>query len=175
MTYRVLKLNADYQPMEIITWRKAIELWWDDKVEIVTDYEDFQLKSVSITMNCPAVVRMLQYCGWRRKVKCTRNNIMRRDKWTCQYCGIKPGTADLNLDHVVPRSRGGKTTWDNVVTSCIKCNSRKADKTPSEANMKLNSEPRRPSGHDWMKLLVAVPKTPDAWRDYLYWNQELEQ
>jgi len=172
--YQVLKLNSDYQPLEIISWKDAVGLWWNDKVEILTEYDDFDLKSVSFTMKCPAVVRLLEYAGFRRNAKYSRGNIYNRDHYTCMYCGDQPGTDNLNLDHVIPRKMGGSTTWENIVTSCIPCNSKKAMRTPAQAGMKLKREPVRPSRDSFLKIMFHMPKTPDAWRDYLYWNQELE-
>ena len=172
--HQVLKLNQDYQPMEIISWQDAIGLWWNDKVEIVTEYDDFDLKSVSFTMKCPAVVRLLEYVGWKRHVKYSRKSIYGRDHYTCQYCGVQPGSKDLNLDHVIPRKRGGLTTWENIVTSCCNCNSRKADRTLVQAGMHLRRQPYKPSPSKFLKMVFNIPKTPTQWRDYLYWNQELE-
>lgn len=161
-------------PMEIISWQEAISLWWNDKVEIVTEYEDFDLKSVSFTMKCPAVVRLLEFVRYRRRVKYSRSNIYNRDHFTCQYCGSQPGSKNLNLDHVLPKKMGGKTTWENIVTSCISCNTRKAMRTPEQAKMALLRQPFKPSPEKFMKITFSIPKTPDAWRDFMYWNQELE-
>lgn len=174
MTKIVLLLNSDYSPLKVLSWQKAITLWFNDKVEIVEEYNDFDIKSVSFTMKCPAVVRLLRYVkGNRSAVKFSRFNVFSRDSFTCQYCGAKPGTNNLTYDHVVPRSRGGKTSWDNIVTACLPCNRKKSDNTPEEARMKLRSQPRKPAASPH-KLTFNIPKTPDAWRSYLYWAQELE-
>jgi 5-methylcytosine-specific restriction endonuclease McrA len=184
--YQVLKLNSNYEPLEIVSWQDAISLWWNGRVEIVKEYEDFNILSFSVTLDdrrvfsgkCPAVIRLLEYVGFRRKPKYNRISIFKRDDFSCQFCGIKPGTSNLNLDHVVPRAQGGKTTWENVVTACIPCNSRKGNRTPYEAKMILKKEPSRPASSTMLKFTFNMPKTPEAWRDYirdtLYWNQELE-
>jgi len=173
--HATLLLNSTYEPLKIIPWQRAITMWWSDKVEIVEEYDDFDLKSMSITMKCPAVVRLLKYVkGNRNKVKFSRINVFARDNFTCQYCGTQPGTRNLTYDHVLPKSRGGKTIWDNIVTCCLSCNSKKADSTPQEAHMKLKKLPTKPRQRPELKLTFNIPKTPDAWRSYLYWNQELE-
>lgn len=181
-SHQVLKLNSNFEPLEIISWQDAISLWWNGRVEIVKEYEDFNILSFSIQLDdkrmfsgkCPAVVRLLSFVGFRRKPKYSRLSIFKRDSFQCQYCGVQPGTANLNIDHVVPRAQGGKTTWENVVAACIPCNSRKGNKTPWQAKMILKKDPVRPNPSDMMKLTFNLPKTPEAWRDFLYWNQELE-
>jgi len=176
MAHATLLLNSTYEPLKVISWQKAVSLWWTDKVEVIEEYDDFDLKSVSITIKCPAVVRLLRYVkGNRRKVKFSRINVFARDNFTCQYCGSQPGTRDLTYDHVTPKAHGGKTTWENIATACIKCNSKKADRTPVQAKMKLKKRPRKPATRPYTRLTLHVPKTPDAWRNYLYWNQELQQ
>jgi len=172
---RTLLLNASFEPLRVISWQRAVILWFEDKVEILEEYDDFELTSVSLTIKCPAVVRLFQYVSSKKhRVKFSRINVFARDKYMCQYCGSKPGTQNLTYDHVIPRSRGGKTVWDNIVTCCIPCNSRKADRTPEEARMILRTKPSKPEWSPRTKLMLAIPKTPDCWRDYLYWNQELE-
>jgi len=181
--HNVLQLNANWTPMGIISWERAIMMWWNGRVEIVKEYDDFNILSFSIELEdrrrfsgkCPAVVRLLEFCGFRKRPKYNRINILKRDNFTCQYCGYNAGgTKGLNLDHVVPKSQGGKATWDNIVSACVSCNSRKRNRTPWQAKMVLKQEPKRPSADAFMKLTFNIPKTPEAWRDYLYWVQELE-
>lgn len=174
MEYRTLLLNSTFEPLKVISWQRAVSLWFDGKVEIIKEYDDFNLTSVSITIKCPAVVRLFEYVSGRKhKVKFSRVNVFTRDQFTCQYCGARPGSSSLTYDHVIPRSHGGKTVWDNIVTCCISCNSKKAARTPEQAKMKLRSKPAKPS---WSprRMTVALPKSPDQWREFLYWNQELE-
>lgn len=173
--HKTLLLNATYEPLRVISWQRAVILWFEDKVEVLKEYDDFELTSMSFTIKCPAVVRLLEYVSTKKhRVKFSRVNVFSRDNYECQYCGSKPGTSSLTYDHVVPRSKGGKTVWENIATCCIKCNARKADRTPEEANMKLRKKPVKPNWSPRTRLIVALPKTPDCWRDYLYWNQELE-
>lgn len=173
--YRTLLLNSTFEPLKIISWKRAISLWFDGKVEIISEYEDFTLRSVSITIKCPAVVRLLEYvAGKKYKVKFSRVNVFTRDKYTCQYCGARPGTANLTYDHVIPRSKGGKTVWDNIVTCCVRCNCKKAARTPEEASMRLLTKPAKPDWNPRSRINVAMPHTPDQWREFLYWNQEIE-
>lgn len=170
-----LLLNSTYEPLKILSWQRAISLWFIGKVEIVEEYNDFDLASVSVTMKCPAVVRLLKYVkGTRSRVKFSRLAVFSRDNFSCQYCGIQPGTSELTYDHVVPKSRGGRTTWENIATSCLPCNGRKADRTPKEARMRLKTIPVRPAKKAHVRLVLNIPKTPEAWKSYLYWNQELE-
>lgn len=159
----------------MISWRRAVILWFEGKVEVVEEYSDFNLTSMSITIKCPAVVRLFAYVnGNRNKVKFSRVNVFSRDKYSCQYCGSQPGTSYLTYDHVVPRSKGGKTVWENIVTCCLPCNSKKAARTPAEAKMPLLNKPVKPDWNPRTRLIVCMPTTPDQWRDYLYWNSELE-
>ena len=174
-THQTLLLNSTFEPLQVITWQRAIVLWFDGKVEIVEEYEDFNLTTVSISIKCPAVVRLLQYVGGNKnRIKFSRVNVFSRDRYTCQYCGIQPGTGNLTYDHVLPRSKGGTTIWENIVTSCVKCNSRKANRTPQEAKMVLLNKPVKPSWTPRTPILFGLPSTPGQWRDYLYWNSELE-
>jgi 5-methylcytosine-specific restriction endonuclease McrA len=172
---RTLLLNSTYEPLRVISWQRAVLLWFDRKVEIVEEYSDFNLTSMSITIKCPAVVRLLDYVnGKHYRVKFSRVNVFSRDKFSCQYCGVQPGTSGLTYDHVLPRSKGGKTVWENIVTCCITCNAKKADRTPAEAKMLLRSKPEKPDSAPTSRFIVGLPTTPDQWRDYLYWNSELE-
>lgn len=171
---KTLLLNSTYAPLRVISWKRAVMLWFEDKVEILEEYDDFDLTSVKIRIKCPAVVRLLTYVsGKKQRVKFSRINVFSRDKYSCQYCGATPGPSGLTYDHVIPRSRGGKTVWDNIATCCIPCNRKKADRTPEEAKMKLRTKPVKPTWMPTSKIL-AVPKTPDLWMSYLYWNSELE-
>jgi len=173
-----LLLNSDYMPIKVISWQRAVCLWFTDKVEIVEEYNDFDLRSVSFTMKCPAVVRLLNYVkAFRKTVKFSRINIFHRDNFTCQYCGVQPGIKELTFEHIVPRSRGGKTTWENIVTACYPCNVKKGSKTLREAKMRLLSVPKEPKASDpaFLRIRFDFPKTPDAWRSYLYWHQKLEK
>ncbi|NBU69895.1 MAG: HNH endonuclease [Bacteroidetes bacterium] len=173
--HRTLLLNSTYEPLRVISWQRAVILWFEGKVEVVEEYSDFNLTSMTFNIKCPAVVRLLAYVnGNRNKVKFSRVNVFSRDKYSCQYCNAQPGSASLTYDHVIPRSKGGKTVWENIVTCCVSCNSKKADRTPAEARMTLRNKPVKPDWNPRTKLIICLPATPDQWRDYLYWNSELE-
>ncbi len=175
MEHMTLLLNADYRPLKAITWQKAVSLWVKERIEIVESYDDFDLRSVSITIKCPAVVRLLKYVtSDNRRVKFSRINVFGRDQFTCQYCFGQPGTSELTYDHMLPRAQGGPTSWENIVTACIPCNSKKGNRTPEKASMPLKYKPRRPDQRPFYEFSLNIPKTPDAWRSYLYWVQELE-
>lgn len=175
MSRATLLLNASYEPMKILSWQKAVSMWFADKVEIVEEYEDFDLRSMSFTMKCPAVVRLIRYVkGYRNKVKFSRVNVFARDEFKCQYCRKDFKSRDLTYDHVQPRSRGGKTTWTNIVTACFDCNSKKADRTPREARMPLFKTPVKPKIRPFNQFVFSIPKRPEEWLNYLYWEGELE-
>jgi 5-methylcytosine-specific restriction endonuclease McrA len=173
--HETLLLNTDYTPIRIIPWTRAVCLWFSDKVEVVEEYDDFDLKSINFTIKCPAVVRLLKYVSHAtRRVKFSRVNVFSRDNFTCQYCQAQPGTQELTYDHVTPRAQGGVTVWENIVTACLSCNALKRNRTPEEAGMKLLKVPKKPEDRQFYQFSLHLPKTPDAWRSYLYWMQELE-
>lgn len=172
-----LLLNASYEPLRVVSWERAICLWLDDKVEILVTYSERVYDAIKDWCgNMPAVVRLLNYVFISMKtVKFSRINVFGRDRFTCQYCGVQPGTPDLTYDHVIPKSRGGTTRWENIVTCCILCNFKKSNRTPEEAEMKLKKKPNIPKTKPLLRRLVLnFPSTPDEWRDYIYWSMELE-
>lgn len=172
-----LLLNASYEPLRIVSWERAICMWLDEKVEILATYTEKVYDAIKDWCGkMPAVVRLLKYVNLTVKsVKFSRINVFGRDHFTCMYCGSQPGTANLTYDHVIPKSRGGKTNWENIVTCCIDCNWKKGNRTPEEADMLLKVKPCVPTKKPLLrKLVVDFPYTPDEWRSYLYWNDELE-
>lgn len=123
----------------------------------------------------PAVIRLLGKVARKKGVKFSRINVLTRDRYTCQYCGQRLPMSDLNYDHVVPRSQGGKTVWENIVSACYACNAVKRDRTPEQAGMRLLAKPARPKSLPLAALRVdSLGAIPDAWRSWLYWNVELE-
>ena len=141
-----LLLNATYEPLRVVPWRKAITLWSQGKVEIVAVY-DREIRSVSFSIKLPSVIRLLRRIRVRRRtdyVPFSRANIYARDHYKCQYCGVHFSAADLTFDHVVPVALGGRKDWENIVTCCITCNRRKGGRTPEQAGMHLIRHPRRP-------------------------------
>ena len=104
----------------------------------------------------------------------SRANIYARDNHTCQYCSETLPTSDLTFDHVVPVAHGGRKDWENIVTCCIPCNRKKGGRTPAEAGMKLQRPPRKPNSAPAIRITIGLRNAPESWRDYLYWNAELE-
>ena len=172
-THQTLVLSQSYEPVNIISVRRAITLLFLGKVEVIEEY-DGNVKTTALVIKIPAVVRLLKaFRRHRKPVKFSRVNIYGRDKYACQYCGAKKAISELTYDHVVPRSRGGKTVWTNIATCCSDCNCRKANRTPEEAGMKLRKVPVQPAATPVLIVTISRTSTPDAWRDYLYWTQEL--
>jgi len=170
---QVLLLNITYEPLRVINWKKAITLLLLDKVEVLEEYNR-EIRSVSFTIKLPSVVRLLRLVNRpKTPVKFSRQNIYARDKNQCQYCGSKFHSEDLTYDHVIPKYRGGKTEWSNIVTCCISCNRRKGGRTPAEARMTLIRKPSRPKWLPALRVTIGYREIPQSWRDYLYWNVEL--
>ncbi|TML28891.1 MAG: HNH endonuclease [Actinobacteria bacterium] len=161
---RVLVLNATFEPINVCTVRRAAVLLLKDKAEIV-EHASWELRSESLTLPRPVVIRLVTYVRVPRDThrrKITRRAVFARDRWTCQYCGSR---SNLTVDHVVPRSKGGASSWDNIVTSCAPCNRRKGDALPRHAGMAPRRAPRTPNPQVFIH--VASPTIPVAWRAYL--------
>jgi 5-methylcytosine-specific restriction endonuclease McrA len=165
---RTLLLNTTFEPLAIVSWRKAVTLLFLDKVEVLSVY-DREIKSVSASLRLPAVIRLLHLVRNNRlNVRFSRRNVLFRDDHTCQYCGRRFDPKRLTCDHIVPRSRGGITEWTNIVTSCVQCNLKKGDKLPEEADMYPRKKPIRPSGFHILMLNFGIKALPDYWKDYLF-------
>lgn len=162
-----LMLTPWMAPHEIISWQRAVVLVWLDKVDVLEQYDE-RITSPTWALEKPAVVRLRKPVRAPRAgaVRFTRRNVYARDAYTCQYCGARRLASELNYDHVVPRSRGGKTTWDNIVTSCFGCNDRKGDKTPHEAGMKLLRKPVRPTSLPMVRGPTLGADIPEPWQVY---------
>jgi 5-methylcytosine-specific restriction endonuclease McrA len=162
---RVLVLNATYEPINVCTVRRAAVLILKNRAEIV-ERSPHGLHSESLTIPRPVVIRLTTYVkvprdAHRRKI--TRRAVFARDRWTCQYCGTARAT--LTVDHVVPRSKGGSSGWDNIVTCCAPCNRRKGNRLPRQVDMRLRRKPRAPNPSIFIH--VATPTIPTAWEQYL--------
>ena len=171
-----LLLNASYEPLRVVHWQKAITLLWQGKVEVLEVY-DRDIHGVSISFKLPAVMRLLNLVKLKdghRAVKFSRINIFTRDRHTCQYCNHKFKSEDLTFDHVVPIAKGGRKTWENIVTACWRCNNRKSGRSPGEAGMRLIRKPIKPRWNPLITITVGIRNAPQSWRDYLYWNMELD-
>ena len=177
-----LVLDTSYIPVARVHWQRAITLLFQGKVEIIEEYEDKEIKSVTFSMKMPSIVRFLRALkGKKKAIKFSRENVYTRDKGTCQYCGLKVARPEATYDHVTPRAQGGTTVWENIVICCVPCNQKKGNRTPAQAGMRLLSTPVRPKKlPDHMRLTVQWrPGMPPSWRDWLashsYWNGELEE
>jgi 5-methylcytosine-specific restriction endonuclease McrA len=160
---KVLVLNASYEPLNITSWRRAVVLLLKGKAEQLEHNGQLIYQDLPI----PTVIRLRQYVKVPYKeIPLTRRNLLERDHHTCQYCNYKG--EELTLDHVLPRSRGGDDSWENLVTACVRCNVKKGNRTPKEANMSLNYQPRRP----YSSLLFEISKhtrenSNQEWRKYV--------
>lgn len=165
----VLVLNAALQPVGRVSWIRAVSDWYVGRVKILEVYADRVIRSVSFEIQMPAVVMHLHHAGpHRRAIRFSRDNVYLRDKGCCQYCGLKLHRNSFTFDHVLPRARGGKTEWDNVVLACGPCNALKQDRTPEEARMRLLNKPVRPRAlPDLTAEIEYEPGMPDEWKAYL--------
>ena len=171
-----LLLNSSFEPLKVVSWQRAITMLFAGKVEVVEEYSR-RIHSVTFSVKLPSVIRLLKYVRVKanRMVKFSRANIYARDRYSCQYCGISPSSHhQLTFDHVIPVSRGGSKGWKNIVTACIDCNRGKGGRTPREARMKLINRPVEPIWVPSLNLTLIFRNAPDSWRDYIYWNVELE-
>jgi 5-methylcytosine-specific restriction endonuclease McrA len=175
-----LVLNADFRPLSYFPlslwcWQDAVKAVFLDRVNILSEYDDY-VRSPSFEMKLPSVIALKEFVPQSRRPAFTRFNVFLRDKFECQYCADRFPTHDLTFDHVVPRSRGGRTSWDNVVTACGSCNLRKGNKMPRYAGMIPVNEPRQPSTYELQENGRAFPPNylHESWRDFLYWDSELD-
>ncbi len=162
----VLLLNSSYEPLKVISWQRAVTMFFSGKIEVLEEY-DHHIRSVSLVIRAPAVVRLLQFIKiGRRSPPLCRTNVLARDNFQCQYCLRELSSREATLDHVVPRSQGGKTSWDNIVCCCSSCNRRKGGRTPLEAKMKLLRKPKKP---DWLPVLTIRlhGQIPISWHTFL--------
>src|SRR5215218_5892813 len=162
---RVLVLNASYEPINVCNVRRATVLVLKARAEVIERGEG-ALHSERLTFDRPCVIRLVRYVriprdGHRRKI--TRKAVLARDAWTCQYCGRQAN--GLTVDHVIPRSRGGESVWENIVASCAPCNRKKGNRTPHEARMHPANHPKPPGPTVFIR--IASPRVPKAWEQYL--------
>jgi 5-methylcytosine-specific restriction endonuclease McrA len=197
LNQHVLVLNRLWQAVNICTVRRALTLLFEGRAQVVfstpdgafqtfnfSQWQDFSeqqpdpesIHGISFKIRIPRVILLAVFDRLPKKeVKFTRHNIFERDRNTCQYCGRVFERKDLNLDHVIPRDRGGPTSWENIVCSCIECNTLKANRTPLEAGMHLIRKPKRPKWRPFVQICVSFDRH-DSWKHFLdlaYWNVEL--
>ena len=175
-----LVLNADYRPLSYFplstwSWQETIKAIFLERVDVVSHY-DRVVRSPSAVHRLPSVVALKQYVPQNRRPPFTRFNVFLRDRFSCQYCADGFPTPELTFDHLVPRSRGGRTSWSNVVTACTRCNLAKGNRLPSECGMRPLSQPTMPTMYELQERGRAYPPNflHESWRDFLYWDTELE-
>ncbi|HUP18524.1 MAG TPA: HNH endonuclease [Gemmatimonadota bacterium] len=161
---KVLVLNQNYEPLTVTAAQRAVVLVVLGKAEIVERY-DHEVRSPSRAVPLPSVVRLGMYIrAPRTEVSLTRRNVLKRDRYTCQYCGSRQGP--MTTDHVAPRSQGGGDSWTNLVCACVRCNNRKGNRTPEQAGLELLRLPRRPHRYTHITLVTTIPDR--RWRPYLF-------
>ncbi len=191
-----LVLNKSWMPIQVTSAREAISLvakgsaliiepetyathdlrTWNDVSRAKARFEHETIRSTRLALVPPEVILLKSYPGiGERSVVFSRKNLFKRDRHTCQYCGAQPGPESLTIEHVVPRSKGGVSSWENCVLACVECNKRKADRTPEQAGLRLRTVPRKPS---WKTLAQVPPRERrESWSQFLsraYWEVELE-
>lgn len=179
-TYPALVLNADFRPLSYFplslwSWQDSVKAVFMERVNVISEY-DHEVHSPSFAMALPSVISLKQYVPLNRRPAFTRFNVFLRDRFSCQYCGGRFDAEDLTFDHVIPRARGGRTLWNNVVTACAPCNLRKGHRLPKAASMNPLRAPGPPSNHQLQENGRAFPPNflHESWRDYLYWDTELD-
>jgi 5-methylcytosine-specific restriction endonuclease McrA len=166
LNHPVLVLNQSYEPLTVCRARRAVVLIYQGKAEMIENGYGY-IHTLKSTIELPSVIRLAQLVRRPHRIrKMTRYEIFNRDKYTCQYCGAQ--SKHLTLDHVMPRSRHGEHTWENVVSACADCNRKKAGRTPKEANMKLMRAPAPPSGSPLFNIPYQFLSKRDEWKKYLY-------
>lgn len=172
-----LVLNADYRPLSyyplsLWPWQDAIKAAWLDRVDIVAEYDEY-VRSPSTQIKIPSVVVLKDYVKPQKRVAFTRFNLFLRDEFSCQYCGAK---GDLTFDHVVPRARGGVTSWENVVAACSRCNLKKGSRSLKQSGLSLRKPPRQPASEELRNMGRKFPPNylHESWMDFLYWDSELQ-
>jgi 5-methylcytosine-specific restriction endonuclease McrA len=175
-----LLLNADfrplsYYPLSVWPWYEAVKASFMGRVHIVSEY-DRVVRSPTAEMRLPSVVALKQFIPLTKRPAFTRFNVFLRDRFTCQYCGDRLPAHRLTFDHVVPRSRGGRTTWENVVTACADCNLTKGSLLAQESGLHPLIAPRSPTTYELRESGRGFPPNflHESWRDYLYWDTELD-
>ena len=176
-----LVLNADFRPLSyfplsVWPWQDAVRAIFRGSVNVVSEY-DRTVRSPELEMNLPSVLALKEYVSIKRTPVFTRFNLFLRDRWTCQYCGDQFQTHDLTFDHVIPRSKGGKTCWDNIVAACRSCNLRKGSGTPQNTGMYPRTEPYEPTIYELQNRGKKFPPNflHESWEDFLYWDADITE
>lgn len=175
-----LVLDCSYAPISRVNWRVAIVWLLEHVVETVDEYPDKYISTVNWSVKMPSIVRFVKSIHKKKAIKFSRHNVYSRDKGRCQYCGIRVQRNEFTYDHVVPRSHGGRTCFENVVVSCVKCNQKKGGRTPIQAAMKLLNSPIRPKSLPQASFIMQYNSgMPESWKDWLrsstYWDGSINE
>ena len=175
-----LVLNADFRPLSYFplslwSWQDAVKAVFMSRVNVISEYDD-EVHSPSVAIRLPSVVALNDYIVLSRRPAFTRFNVFLRDRFSCQYCGCRLPAEELTFDHVIPRSRGGRTLWENVVAACASCNLRKGHCMPRESKLCPLRKPGPPTNHQLQENGRAFPPNylHESWWDFLYWDAELD-
>ncbi len=178
--YPALALNADFRPLSYFplslwSWQDTVKAVFLSRVTVISEY-DQQVHGPSEAFTLPSVIALKEYVPMNRRPAFTRFNVFLRDAFSCQYCGAGFAAEHLTFDHVIPRARGGRTLWNNVVTACEPCNLRKGHRLPREVKMFPIRKPDQPSNFELQQNGRSFPPNylHESWRDFLYWDSELE-
>lgn len=164
---KTLILNAGFEPLQLVSWQRALCLVLSEKAEVVCSYQRV-IRSVSKEFQLPSVIRLVAYVRRISRfdiVRCSRKNVLLRDQYQCQYCGVQCSKLNATIDHIIPKSKAGKTTWENTVTACAQCNMKKGNKTLDQVRMKLLRQPRKPRMNELIHTLSNELK--EDWLPYL--------
>jgi 5-methylcytosine-specific restriction endonuclease McrA len=175
-----LVLNADFRPLSYFplslwSWQETVKAVFLERVNIISEYDE-RVHSPTWEMRLPSVISLKEYIPAARRPAFTRFNVFLRDRFSCQYCNTAFPSHELTFDHVIPRSRGGRTTWSNVVTACSSCNLLKGSRLPHESGMYPRYRPLQPTTHALQENGRGFPPNflHQSWRDFLYWDTELD-
>jgi len=168
-THPILLLNYAHEPIKVIDWQKAVTLFYLDKVDVLSSYPT-KLHAQHVTLSIPAVIRLKATSQhYYQMIRFRRDFLYARDSYTCQYCGRPFPYRQLTFDHVQPKSRGGQRTWENIVTACKKCNSKKDRHTPGEVRMRLHKKPLKPKWFPPLLLGSFKNQVPPQWKLFVDW------
>ena len=174
-----LILNADFRPLSyfplsLLSWQEAVKAVFRESVTVVSEYDRI-VRSPSREFKLPSVLALKEYVPVARRPAFTRFNVFLRDRWLCQYCGSAHRTHELTFDHVIPKSRGGRTAWTNIVAACQRCNTKTGNRMPHEVEMYPIAEPQQPTIHELQEQGRKFPPNflHESWGDFLYWDTEL--
>lgn len=169
LSARVLVLNATYEPVHICNVRRALIMIFKG-LAVMEEPARFALRSIRTTFPAPSVIRLMHFVHipYRKKLA-SKNNILIRDRYVCQYCGKPLKSHEITLDHIVPKSRGGESNWENLATCCPRCNVKKGSQLPEEAGLKLIKDPRNGSSYHFLHLLRHYGSVDERWRKYLFY------